>query len=137
MADKKLAATNFVSLGLRLYQHNPFVCYVLIKDHKGSTDATSGLFVSGLPLGLQKESTLAAVLSCFGPVASVVLHGSKVRGLWQFGSSLGLPWRWVQGTRASPGPVRHACCAASLVAAALIGLRMGYEFDTNSSFSFG
>jgi hypothetical protein len=77
------ASADFKALGLRLYPaHAPLlITYLYLKQHtaKETGGAVPGaVFVTGLPLGLD-ESSLRAVFGCFGDVAQVVLHATKVR----------------------------------------------------------
>lgn len=69
-------------LSLRLSPGSPFLTYIAIKPHRakaGEPDPGPSLFLSGLPLNFD-EDAVEAVFSCFGDVAQVVLHGTKVSG---------------------------------------------------------
>jgi hypothetical protein len=95
------------SIGLQLRNDSSLISYIFLKAHQPREDdhsqqqqqqqqqaaaGTSGqqqlleqqqvarhaVFAAGLPLGLTEED-LEAVLSCFGDVAQVVLHHTKVR----------------------------------------------------------
>lgn len=71
----------FKTLGLRLHKSSPHVCSIYLKQHaaNGVGEVPHTIFVAGLPLGVD-QSSLQAVFECFGDVAQVVLHSTKVGG---------------------------------------------------------
>ena len=79
--------TQLRPIALRLVRGCPFVSYVHIKAVDQAVAAGAGglaetpLFVAGLPCGVG-EAVLLKAFSCFGPVARVVVHATKVRAAW-------------------------------------------------------
>lgn len=97
-APAPAAAAPLKSLGLQLRKDSSLICYIFLKAHQPAHESSGGaaaaapdhvqaamqqqqhrnaVFVAGLPLGLEDDD-LAAVFSCFGEVAQVVLHTTKV-----------------------------------------------------------
>jgi len=95
----------YAPIGLRLNPSSPFVSYVYVKQHRlkeSGIDVDNTVFVAGLPLGVD-ESSLKAIFGCFGEVAQVVLHGTKVshtqlHAVWH---RILLAWPTMHGHQAS------------------------------------
>jgi hypothetical protein len=92
VAAAAAAPSEYKSLGLRLHAASPFISYVFLKRHTAAaaahegdapaanaSTATTALYVTGLPLGLD-EGSLASIFGLFGGVTDVVMHPSKVCG---------------------------------------------------------
>lgn len=75
----------FTPLALRLHASSTAVSFVFLKHHRPAQESGSeapppgALYVTGLPLALDSEPTLAMLFGVFGDVTQVALHPSKVR----------------------------------------------------------
>jgi hypothetical protein len=130
------AAPQLKSIGLQLRKDSSLICYIFVKRHQQGAEEPAAaqqqqqqqqdepeaaaqqqqhkhaVFVAGLPLDLE-EDDLAAVFSCFGDVAQVVLHTTKARaarhGTARHGAARGPPRRPAP----APQPARRPACGAS------------------------